>query len=89
MSDDLLARIEKRDCDALAEFIESRRFQLMAFIERQLGTALRRKVEPDQSRAVEHHLPEPGVPERAGVAKQAFAPAQQEEEPEGQEDPRR
>jgi RNA polymerase sigma-70 factor (subfamily 1) len=47
MSDELLARIEKRDCDALAEFIESRRFQLMAFIERQLGTALRRKVEPD------------------------------------------
>ena len=47
MSEELSARIEKREAEALAEFIESRRFQLMAYIERQLGTALRRKVEPD------------------------------------------
>jgi RNA polymerase sigma-70 factor (ECF subfamily) len=33
--------------DALAAFIAEHRPQLMAFIERQLGTALRRKVEPD------------------------------------------
>src|SRR5262245_45284374 len=47
MSEELSARIHKRDADALAEFIEGRRFQLMAYIERQLGTALRRKIEPD------------------------------------------
>ena len=35
------------DSAALAEFMEAHRPQLMAFIERQLGTALRRKVEPD------------------------------------------
>jgi len=47
MSEELPTRIQKRDAEALAEFIESRRFQLMAYIERQLGTSLRRKVEPD------------------------------------------
>jgi RNA polymerase sigma-70 factor, ECF subfamily len=47
MSDDCLARIQARDTEALASFIESHRPQLMAFIERQLGTALRRKIEPD------------------------------------------
>lgn len=47
MSDDCLARIQARDTEALARFIESHRPQLMAFIERQLGTALRRKIEPD------------------------------------------
>lgn len=46
-SDDLLPKIRARDTAALAAFIESHRPQLMAFIERQLGTALRRKVEPD------------------------------------------
>ena len=35
------------DADSLAAFIESRRPQLMSFIERQLGAALRRKVEPE------------------------------------------
>jgi RNA polymerase sigma-70 factor (ECF subfamily) len=47
MSDDSLTRLRSGDTAALAEFIESHRPQLMAFIERQLGTALRRKVEPD------------------------------------------
>src|SRR5262249_61114234 len=47
MSDDLVARIHSRDAQALADFIAGHRPQLMAFIERQLGTGLRRKVEPD------------------------------------------
>jgi RNA polymerase sigma-70 factor (ECF subfamily) len=46
-SDDLLAKIRAHDTAALAAFIESHRPQLMAFIERQLGTALRRKVESE------------------------------------------
>ena len=47
MSDNRAARLKRHDSDALAEFIQGHRPQLMAFIERQLGTALRRKVEPD------------------------------------------
>jgi RNA polymerase sigma-70 factor (ECF subfamily) len=47
MADDVVARLRRRDVAAVAEFLESHRPQLMAFIERQLGTALRRKVEPD------------------------------------------
>src|SRR5258707_2747722 len=47
MSDDKVARIYKRDTQALAEFLVAHRPQLMAFIERQLGGALRRKIEPD------------------------------------------
>src|SRR6188474_3552336 len=47
MTDELIARIHKRDKEALADFISGHRPQLMAFIERQLGAALRRKVEPD------------------------------------------
>src|SRR4029079_2947617 len=47
LSDDHIARIRQRDQQALAEFIAGHRPQLMAFIERQLGTALRRKIEPD------------------------------------------
>src|SRR5439155_9039642 len=46
-TDDCLARIQARDTEALASFLESHRPQLMAFIERQLGSALRRKIEPD------------------------------------------
>ena len=46
-SDDLVQRLRQRDAGALAQFLQARRPQLMAFIERQLGTALRRKVEPD------------------------------------------
>lgn len=44
---DVVSRLRARDAAALAEFLQSHRPQLMAFIERQLGTALRRKVEPD------------------------------------------
>jgi RNA polymerase sigma-70 factor (ECF subfamily) len=47
MSDELVARIHNRDTQALADFIAAHRPQLMAFIERQLGTGLRRKVETD------------------------------------------
>ena len=47
MSDEIEARIRRHDEQALAEFIEGHRPQLMAFIERQLGTALRRKVESE------------------------------------------
>lgn len=43
----IITRLRSGDSAALAEFIELRRPQLSAFIERQLGTALRRKVEPD------------------------------------------
>jgi RNA polymerase sigma-70 factor (ECF subfamily) len=43
----LIARIRQGDVDALAEFIERRRPQLTAFIERKMSAALRRKVEPD------------------------------------------
>lgn len=44
---DLEARIRQKDAAALAEFIQAARPRLLAFIERQLGPALRRKVEPD------------------------------------------
>jgi RNA polymerase sigma-70 factor (ECF subfamily) len=47
MNDDLVVRIQRRETDALAAFLERHRPRLMAFIERQLGTALRRKVEPE------------------------------------------
>src|SRR5437762_11680020 len=47
MSDEQVARIHNRDSQALADFMAAHRPQLMAFIERQLGTSLRRKVESD------------------------------------------
>lgn len=40
-------RVRGHDCQALAEFLTQRRGQLLAYIERQLGPALRRKLEPD------------------------------------------
>src|SRR4051812_110543 len=43
----LAARIGKHDAAALGEFLSLRRPQLLAYIEHQLGTALRRKVEPE------------------------------------------
>lgn len=46
-SDDLIQRMRQGDTDALADFLVLRRPQLLAFIERQLGAALRSKVEPD------------------------------------------
>ena len=45
--DRLIARVRSGDTEALAEFINLRRLQLLAYIERQLSTALRRKVEPE------------------------------------------
>ncbi|HEY2759546.1 MAG TPA: sigma-70 family RNA polymerase sigma factor [Pirellulales bacterium] len=43
----LVARVRGGDAEALAEFIHSRRPQLMAFIERRVGPALRTKIETD------------------------------------------
>lgn len=45
--DQLIAKVRGHDEQALAEFLTARRPQLLAFIERRLGTTLRRKVEPD------------------------------------------
>ena len=45
--DPLVIRICEKDANALAEFAEVNRWRLMTYIERQLGTALRRKVESD------------------------------------------
>ena len=44
--DDLIARIRQKDQQALVEFTQRRRPQLLAFIERSLSDGLRRKVEP-------------------------------------------
>lgn len=41
----LLQRVRGREADALAEFLENCRLQLLAFIERRLSQAMRRKVE--------------------------------------------
>jgi len=43
--DDLRARVRNRDVAALAEFLVQQRAPLLAFIERQLGSSLRRKIE--------------------------------------------
>jgi RNA polymerase sigma-70 factor (ECF subfamily) len=43
----LVERIRAGDSDALADFLTLIRPQLLAFIDRQIGTALRRKVEPE------------------------------------------
>lgn len=43
----LAARVRKRDTGALAEFITLRQPQLLAYIQRQLGTGLKRKLEPE------------------------------------------
>jgi RNA polymerase sigma-70 factor (ECF subfamily) len=42
----LVRRLVRGDETALAEYLESRRRQLLAYVERNLGAALRRKVEP-------------------------------------------
>jgi RNA polymerase sigma-70 factor (ECF subfamily) len=44
---ELIERVKQRDVEALAEYLNSARRPLIAFIERQLGAALRRKVEVD------------------------------------------
>ncbi len=43
----LVAQIRRGDTEALARFIEARRWQLLAYIERHSGPALRTKVEPE------------------------------------------
>jgi RNA polymerase sigma-70 factor (subfamily 1) len=45
--DDLKQRLIAHDASALGELLAAKRLPLLAFIERQLGTALRRKVEPE------------------------------------------
>lgn len=45
--DSLTQRLRNGDAEALGEFLQSRRYQLLAYIERQLGAALRTKLEPD------------------------------------------
>lgn len=43
----LIERIRQGDRTALGDYLEGRRLQLLAFITRNLGTALRSRVEPD------------------------------------------
>ena len=43
----LVERLKQGDADALAEFIELHRSRLIGYIEKNLGTALRRKVEAE------------------------------------------
>jgi RNA polymerase sigma-70 factor, ECF subfamily len=45
--DALINRVRSGESQALAEFLVARQPQLMAFIDRRLGAALRRKIEPD------------------------------------------
>jgi RNA polymerase sigma-70 factor (ECF subfamily) len=45
--DELKQRLAAGDASALGELLQVKRLPLLAFIERQLGTALRRKVEPE------------------------------------------
>ena len=46
-ADHLLERIRSREPDALAQYVELNRRPLMAFIERQLGSALKKKVDAE------------------------------------------
>ncbi len=43
----LIARVRSGEPQALADFLRTRQPQLMAFIDRRLGSALRRKLEPE------------------------------------------
>jgi RNA polymerase sigma-70 factor (ECF subfamily) len=45
--EEVARRVRQRDTAALGEFLVACRPRLLVFIERQLGTALRRKLEPD------------------------------------------
>lgn len=47
MDQDLVERVQAGDRDALVEFLESCRPQLLSFIGRSMSDAMRRKVEPD------------------------------------------
>jgi RNA polymerase sigma-70 factor (ECF subfamily) len=46
-TDDLVERMRAGDAEALAQFVEARRPQLLTYIQRQLSDGLRRKVEPE------------------------------------------
>jgi len=46
-SSELVERVRRHDQDALLEFLSLRRLPLLAFIGRQLGSSLRRKIEPE------------------------------------------
>jgi RNA polymerase sigma-70 factor (ECF subfamily) len=46
-NDPLVDRVRQHDATALGEFLALRRPQLLAYIEHQLGSSLRRKVEPE------------------------------------------
>ena len=59
----LLQRLQRGDTEALAEFFEGHRRQLLAYITNHLGTALRHKIEPEdilQETAIQalRYLPE-------------------------------
>lgn len=45
--DELLQKVQQGDSGAIAAFLVEHRLQLLSFIEKQLGPALRMKVEPD------------------------------------------
>jgi RNA polymerase sigma-70 factor (ECF subfamily) len=65
----LVQRLQEGDSGALAEFIESQRRQLLAYISNQLGTALRHKVEAEdilQETAIQalRYLPETDLSQR-------------------------
>jgi RNA polymerase sigma-70 factor, ECF subfamily len=47
MSEEILKGIQQGDVSALAVFLESRQPQLLAFIRKRLGTALRSRIEPE------------------------------------------
>jgi RNA polymerase sigma-70 factor, ECF subfamily len=47
MNSELIERVKQHDPQALAEFIQEQRRPLLVFIERQLGAALRKKLEPE------------------------------------------
>ena len=69
IDDKLVARIRQHDVNALAEFLVNNRKPLMAFIERQLGAGLRRKIEVDDvfqelSAEAVRALPEADLTER-------------------------
>lgn len=45
--DNLIVRVRAHDAEALATYLEQHRRQLLTYIERQLGAALRRKIEAE------------------------------------------
>ena len=45
--DDVLSRIANGDANAVSALLEDHRLRLQSYIERQMGSALRRKVEPE------------------------------------------